>query len=103
MSSFYRSSGLLLGTAMVLLILLFPSVALSQECVRWDLSGHFTIRQSNGITVGFTLSQSGGSLRGSASFGSVTGNVSGQFSAVDEFQMTVRWSGSSVGVYTGSI
>jgi hypothetical protein len=87
----------------VSIALLLPSAALADECARWDLSGRFEIEQSNGFTVGFDLAQTGDSLRGSAGYGSTSGNVAGHFSSLDEFEMTVRWSDGGIGVYTGSI
>src|SRR5262249_46469540 len=91
------------GSAAVCLAFLLPSAGFADECARWDLSGRFSIRQSNGFTVNFDLIQTGSGLQGSADYGSTRGDVSGQFSSFDEFEMTVRWDNGAIGGYTGSI
>src|SRR5262249_11228224 len=80
-----------IDAAAVCLAFLLPSAAFADQCARWDLSGRFSIRQSNGFTVNFNLIQTGNGLQGSADYGSTRGNVSGHFSSFDEFEMTVRW------------
>src|SRR4051794_9271153 len=76
----------------------------ARACDNWDLSGPFTISQTNKLTVTGSFEQVGDDLKGKASYfsptlgdhgaqleGDITGTVSG-----DVIQFTVSWYGSYV-------
>jgi hypothetical protein len=76
-------------------------------CSPWNVSGTFSVVQSNGYRPEFTLAQSGTHLTGSARYnqgladtnGTVTGTMTGS-----AFNVTVTWIGiNAVGIYSGSI
>jgi hypothetical protein len=88
--------------SLALMLTTAPSVA--SACDSWDLSGPFTISQSNKLTVTGTFEQAGGQLKGTASYFSPTlgdhgtwldGNVTGSVGG-DSVQFSVTWYGSYV-------
>jgi hypothetical protein len=96
---------------------LVPSVVEAQ-CPQWDVSGSWTIQQSDGYTVQINLQQTGKKLTGKASYfydirrsgdrtfgakypsanGSASGNIGGA-----DFYCEIKWETGPVGVYTATV
>lgn len=93
--------------------------AADPECAKWDLSGHWTLVQTNETAPRFTLRQTPTGLQGEAWYlyvhedqciivscgdtwygvnASVDGTVDG-----DSFEITAYWNNGTTGVYTGKI
>jgi hypothetical protein len=84
-------------------------ISAQADCSQWDISGHWEVGQSNGITVTFDLQQTGNAISGRYSYlvrhgggqfagryeGSVTGTING-----NNIQLTGE---PSLGEYTGGV
>ena len=91
--------------------MLLPSAA-QADCAQWDLSGHWEIRQTNGITVLMDLVQTGTDVHGAAAYGlrggvgefgaKVTGPVTGTVNG-NSIQLTAEWNNAKGGEYTGGV
>jgi hypothetical protein len=76
-------------------------------CSPWNVSGTFTVVQTNGYSPQFTLTQSGTQVTGSVKYnqgladtnGTVMGTMIGS-----GFNMTVTWIGiNAIGIYSGAM
>ncbi|MGH6825547.1 hypothetical protein [Methyloceanibacter sp.] len=103
------SSLMALACASTLLATAFPSTVASQGFTcQWDLTGHWELRQTNGILVNLDLQQRGPLFTGSAgtpeffgtgSRGSLDGSVDNQ----SKFKMSIYWDNGAIGEYTGTV
>jgi hypothetical protein len=111
-----KSVSVSLGFTLVALAatLLAPDLSThAASCRQWDISGHWTLSQTNGYTVKIDLSQDGSNITGSA-FGSAsskssevltTGSLDGSVEG-NSLQFSVYWQvggGGAVGEYRGTI
>lgn len=100
---------------------LLPSAA-QADCAQWDLSGHWTIKQTNGFTAYFDLQQSGSAITGTGAYCSgcpaggrsvfdfgpfganYTGPVDGSINGGD-FKFVAHWGGGrgGEGEYSGKV
>jgi hypothetical protein len=84
-----------------------PMLPLAPACSQWGLNGVFSLQQSNGDTVRFTMNgpvASGTAHATGGSNGPLQGLVSGDIQG-DQIGFTIRWSVDppQIGVYTGSV
>lgn len=108
--------------ALATMLIAAPVFAAESSCARWDVSGHWTLIQSNDTAVSVTLEQTKTGLSGEASFGrwvkdsfflcniaSCGEDYVGAFGPAvgtlngDDFELTVYWSNNAIGLYTGKI
>ena len=90
----------IMGTVIALAV---SQMAIGQPCERWDVSGMWTLSQSNRTQVIVNLKQSGSVIKGSASYLLQRGEVEGTIKG-NRFSVQIYWaSGNSVGIYTGTI
>jgi hypothetical protein len=106
------------------LALALSAASIEAQCPQWDVSGQWTLEQSNGATVSMNLRQNGTSLTGTAAHtnasvgkgggipgfesfgvngarveGAVSGNIAG-----NDFYAEISWDGGKlVGVYRGKV
>ena len=110
-------SKLIGAVAAALLLACVPALA---QCPQWDVSGEWTLEQSDGYTLRMNLQQNGKTVTGGARFGyvkkpdgvlapfkggdpatqrgSVSGNIAG-----DDFYVEIGWSSGSTGIYRGKV
>ena len=98
------------GIIGIVIALAVSQMAIGQPCERWDVSGKWTVHQSNRTSQVVSLKQSGSVITGSARFFNknrdftrLTGDVAGTIKG-NQFSMEITWgAGDSVGIYTGTI
>lgn len=83
------------------------------ECLEWNVTGPWTISQSNGTTVRMNLEQNATHLQGVGEYSyynndeekvqTVGGPVDGYLEHGSLVRVTAYWSNSSAGVYTGQV
>ncbi|MGH6825546.1 hypothetical protein [Methyloceanibacter sp.] len=108
----FKSISLSMGLTLVggaALLSAFASAAHAASCRQWDITGSWTIEQTNGFLVDLKLQQDGNDLRGTASFTTSatdtgTGNLDGSIDG-NSIQITIYWGGRSgaIGEYKGTI
>jgi hypothetical protein len=82
-----------------------PMLPLAPACNQWGLNGVFSLQQSNGDTVRFTMNgpvASGTAHATGGLNGPLQGPVSGGIQG-DKLDFKVTWGANSVGDYTGSV
>jgi hypothetical protein len=82
-----------------------PMLPLAPACSQWGLNGIFSLQQSNGDTVSFTMNGPAASGTAHATGGlngPLQGPVSGGIQG-DKLDFKVTWGAHSVGDYTGSV
>ncbi|CAN5352677.1 hypothetical protein BH11PSE14_BH11PSE14_09120 [soil metagenome] len=101
-------------TALVLAAAIFPMPSHADgECLGWNVTGPWTISQSNGTTVRMNLEQNGTHLQGVGEYSyynndnhkvqTIGGPVDGYLEQGNLVRVTAYWSNSSAGMYTGQV
>lgn len=101
------------GLLAVSAALVAPQAFADGECLQWDVSGTWHIAQSNGTNVLMKIQQTGINIQGVAEYSSynndagkvdtVGGPVNGVYEAGGILRVTVYWSNSTAGLYTGQV
>jgi hypothetical protein len=79
-----------------------PSDGLGHACTQWDVNGHWTLRQSYGGDVEVDFTQVGTALSGTATSGSMTGQVQGTLVGAHA-SFSIGWSTGNTGRYDGTV
>ncbi|WP_246669583.1 MULTISPECIES: hypothetical protein [unclassified Bradyrhizobium] len=117
-----RASSALRALLALTILAAAPAFAAESGCAHWDVSGGWTLIQTNDTAVSLTLQETKTGLSGSAKFGHYVNDnfflchigscgkeyVGSQGSAVgtvngDAFDLSIYWDNNAIGVYTGRI
>lgn len=103
----------ILGTAAAVATL--GASAAHAACAQWEVSGAWTIAQTNGYLPKFTLTQRGAELQGKAEYTVVTpscavtatcrptrGSADGTITG-NAFKLNVYWGNGTIGIYSGTV
>lgn len=109
-----RNQSFAVITAFALAAVMFPMPSYADgECLGWNVTGPWTISQSNGTTVRMNLEQNGTHLQGVGEYSyynndvhkvqTIGGPVDGYLENGSLVRVTAYWSNSSAGLYTGQV